>query len=245
MKIDCAFLCGEKRSSSFLMRNATYLEDIETGKEYFVCSNCLKSISVHLHKDMFSVLRELKQSRRKAITTWYQMGAVAPSDYDRIERESIEIYAQKYLRTSTPTFGFWLNDSCIIADEPSQQILFERSIVKFSDIESYKVFDNAIEYDIQSPSSTMYNIETKHGLRRTIIGNMFAGTAGAVMGGLTANHSVSINEGQKKTYSEVEHNFQVTINLKSIAYGGSLVVKIGNDEPKLQLLINLLNKLIN
>ena len=63
------------------------------------------------------------------------------------------------------------------------------------------------------------------------------------MGGLTSKHSLSVNEGMKASYSTTEHDFKVLINLKTLAYGGCIIVIVGNSEVKLQSFANLLDRL--
>ena len=230
-----------RNATSFLLRAAfgkTFL-DTDTEESYCFCPKCCN----RLVKGKGNPLSVAKTGVRKAVLSWYNSGAISPGDLDRIEKDSIRVISERYLKTSNPTFGFWINDRYIIADEPSKRILIERNIINFSDIDSYQVFDNAIEYNIQSPNSTQYDFNTKHGLRRTIVGGIIAGPAGAVMGGLTSKHSLSVNEGMKSSYITTEHDFKVLINLKTLAFGGSINVEVGNSEIKLQTLVNLLDKL--
>ena len=214
--------------------------DTTTEEKYCFCTKCAPK----LIKPGGGMPGEAKLGVRKAIVKWYKQGLISLSDMDRIEKDSIEVISKKVLGTNNPTIGIWINDTYIIIDELTRKLVIERSIVNFADIDSYTIYDNSIEYNIQAPESAQYNLGTKHGLRRSIVGGMLAGSAGAIMGGLTSSHSLTINKGQKTTYSMTEHNFSILITLKTLAYGGAIVVQIGNDEPKLQLVANLLNKII-
>lgn len=216
--------------------------DTDTEEKYCICSKCFHNLRKSgVSIDFFPINKGI----RKTVIDWYDCGAISPIDLERIETDSIKTIAQKYLNTSSPTFGIWIQDRYIIVDEISKRMLIERHIVNLSDIENYKIYDNSIEYNVQSPNSTQYDLNTHHGLRRTIVGGIMAGPAGAAMGGLTANHSLTINEGKKSTYSTTEHDFTILIILKSLAYGGSLEVKVGNSDVKLQALINMFDKIIN
>lgn len=226
-----------RKEIGFLKRAAFGMSfyDKDTEENFCICPKCGWKIPK-------TYVQDLRSGVRAALVKWHETGAISDEDLDRTYKDSISIIAKKYLKTATPTFGMWLHD-VVIVDEPTKRLLIGNKIINFSDIESYQIFDNAIEYNIQSPNTTQYDFNTEHGLRRTIVGGIIAGPAGAVMGGLTSKHSLSVNEGMKASYSTTEHDFKVLINLKTLAYGGCITVIVGNSVVKLQSFANLLDRL--
>lgn len=213
--------------------------DTDTGEQYCFCTKCATRLRVGKANPMYA-----QHGVRQAVVVWLQLGVLTVEDVERIEQDSISVIAQKFFNTSSSPFGIWSLDKYLVVDEMSQRILVDGQYVNFSDIESYKVFDNSIEYNVQSPNSTQYEIDTSHGLRRSIVGGIFAGPTGAIMGGLTAKHSVSVNVGGKSTYNTTVHDFTLLVTLKTFAFGGSIAFKLGSSEVLLQQFINLFDRII-
>lgn len=213
--------------------------DPDTEEKYWLCTKC----APRLIRAKVSIVEAKLLGVRKAILKWYKQGGISAGDLDRIEKDSIAVIAKKYLQTSSPSFGIWVNNIYIIADIEQKRILIERWVLDFSEIDSYQLFDNAVKYNIQSPNTINYDLNTHHGLRRTIMGGLLSGPAGAIMGGLTANHSLTVTDGIKSSYQTTEHNYQILLKLNSFINGGAISIQIGNDEVKTQALINLIDKI--
>ena len=213
--------------------------DTDTGEKYCYCNNC----AIRLRSRKVDP-RYAQHGVRQAVVAWLQQGALTVEDVERIEQDSLDVIAKKFFNPSTSTFGIWSLDKYLIVDGLSQRILVDGQYINFSDIESYKVFDNSIEYNVQSPNSTQYELNTHHGLSRTIVGGMIAGPAGAIMGGLSAKRSLTVNEGIKTTYNTTVHDFTLLVYLKTFAFGGSIAFKLGTSEIDLQQFVNIFDKII-
>ena len=242
MKIKC-FFCRIETYRSFLLR--PFYFDVVTSEDYFLCSQCRNRL-MSSTANYVALMRDLKEfGLRRAFIKSYEEGRISHLEMDKIDNDSINIVSQKVLGISNPTAGVLINEIPIIVDNPTKRLAIAQYILDFSDIESYKVFDNMIEYNIDTPSSTQYELNTKNGLRRTIIGGMFAGSAGAVMGGLTSNQSVTINRGAATSYSTTEHNYTIIIKLKALKYGGTIQIAIGNNEPKMSTVVNIIESILH
>ena len=212
------------------------------GEKYTLCQECFygKIRPRRFKGDTYCMSHGLRES----LDYYLKNGHLTPHEVEYVLHENA-LDDAKSLLGGDPTYVLPLQSGYIAIDEASQRIVISRKIISFSEIESYKILDKSIEFHVQSPNSTQYNVSTDKGLRRTIVGGVFAGPAGAVMGGLTANHSMVINEGEKSTYNTTEHDFDVLVKLKSFNHGGSVAIKIGNDEVKMQSVVNMIEKIMN
>lgn len=217
-----------------------YSIDEVTGEKFLVCPECLAKIKSRKWKGYAAAM---SRGARSAVDFYYQNGQLTIDEYEYIKQD-IEIDVVRRVLGCEPTFVMPVQDSCVGIDEATKRIVLDKKIVNFSDIETYQVFDKSIEYNVQAPNSTQYNIGTEKGLRRTIVGGILAGPAGAVMGGVTAKHSMVISEGEKSTYNTTEHDFSVLVKLKTFNHGGAIAVHIGNDEVKMNAFVNLIEMII-
>ena len=221
--------------------------DEVTGEKFVLCNDCARKIKSRPHgiPAVFNITIPPRINPRLVVENFFKHGLLCADEVERIYYDYAEDKATRLLG-SKPMWVLPLSNDgrCVAVDEPAQRILLDNKVVAFSDIDSYKIFDKSIEYHIQSPNSTQNNVSTNNGLRRTIVGGLFAGSAGTVMGGLTANHSMEVNESMKSTYNTTEHDFDVLVLLKSFNYGGSVAVKIGNDGVKMQIVVNLIEKIM-
>ena len=238
------FIC--RKEKSWLLSPAVTFRDVETGENYTICTDCQGKLrkSIGLKNWGLELLKIRDLGLQPTAKMWYDQGLLSMNDLQLIQKDSVEIIAKKHLNTSNPSGYLYINNKYIIYDEPQQCIIINHCIINFADIRDNKIFDNSIEYQIQSPTVTHYDTNTKYGLTRTIVGGMLAGSAGAIMGGLTSKHSLSVTQDLTAQYTTTEHNFTVIINLKTMSYGGSIAVQIGKSEVETQLLLNFLNKII-
>lgn len=212
--------------------------DIDTEEKYGFCTKCAPRL---LKSQAFPV--DKSQGARNIYKTWFNRKILSLRDIERIEQDSLQSISAKYFDIPEPTFAIWINDLYLIADINREQIMVGTLCINFNEISSYQIFDNSVEISVENPTSSNYTLKTHHGLRRTIIGGIFGGPIGAAMGGLTSQHSLNIEKGQKSSYRATEHNYKVLINLNSLKNGGSVIIEIGN-EAKTEMLINMLNKII-
>lgn len=236
----CLICREDKPKAGTCFFRSIYSIDEITGEKYMICPECVKKMQENRWQG-FEYCRS--HGARDSVRYYFMEGRISAKNYERICYAFVEEEAENLLGKK-PQYILLLHSGFVAIDEPTQRIVLDKRNIKFEEIESYKIFDNSIEYHIQTPNDTKYNIVTNKGLRRTIVGGIIAGPTGALMGGLTAKHSMAIKEGQKITYDTTKHDFSLVVKLKTLRYGGSVVVEIGNDEAQLQTLVNTIEKII-
>ena len=225
------FLCRKNVNFFFQYMNGIY--DNLTRKRFCLCNQChYKYSNVGVIDDIRAKTRQLFQNN---LLTDYEISEFQKDDARMIADEA------KISYTGYIAVQF---DNYIFFNEHTQQLVFNYSEhCSFKDIIGYRVLDHSIEYNVQSPENTMYSSNSKNALGRTIAGGLFAGHAGAIMGGLTAQHNISIEKSGSATYQTTAHDFSVVISLKSLSRP-SIILSVGSKEVDMIKVTSFLDRII-
>lgn len=126
----------------------------------------------------------------------------------------------------------------ILVNEAAQKVYINGITLDFNDILNYSVTDNPIT--IKGDSQEIVESDDSSMLKRAIIGHIFAGDAGAIIGGLTARTTTTYHEED----DIIEHNYTILININSIS-NPIMKIAVGSDTELANEIAGLLNVIIS
>lgn len=178
-----------------------------------------------------------------------------------LEHERLVTEHKNYLSTLTKQYG-----SCeksvkltsgrediyneILVFSKSKHITINQKTYTFSDILDCTVNDDVKEKDTietyRSPSIATTNTNTGNMLKRTAIGGVLLGDAGAIIGGSTAKKNTTIEYGKDTTIHnrEITHNYTVVVTVKDIK-NPNLQINVGNNTKLKDEIMSLFRVIIS
>lgn len=231
------FIC--RREISWMWRGAFgTFKDYETGEKYCLCTKCPGSII----RRGYIVYHEAKiKGIKQCVRELQQLKLLKNEQIAAILKDEIDKLIKKSLKVATRWITYDI-DKFIVIDDTTYRILLNKSIYNFSDIIDYSILDNSITHHIQAPTTTLYNTKSHNGLARTIAGGIIAGPAGAIMGGITSKHTLSIENSTIDKYSATIHDY--TIHIKTSTISKPLeILKIGEDSDCMYTITSLLEQI--
>lgn len=251
--MDNCFICGRECHNGFWKTQVYFkgvgLVDSVTGEKYNLCSQCAGEIHRGAFRDgrITQVLLNLKHNGvRGTIRALKEINKI-PQAYARLDylhSQTVRILTQKYLENCTGFLVFNI-DQYLLFDEVNRQMLLNASSVcSFDEVIDYKVLDHSVDFNVHSPESTEYYTQSKNALGRAVLGKVFAGSTGALVGGLTAKHNLSVQKSGYSTYTTTSHDYSIVIRLKKLG-NNSVVLSIGESEEEMNTLCNALDTIIS
>lgn len=232
------FVC--RRETSFFNRWINSALDNTTGQNVCVCNSCarnLKKYGISRFPDG-SVSYEL-------VHLLSAKGGMSPEQFREVQADYARDIAYFRYGDNNLTGSIFVDNNIILLMASKGLLVVNQSKVNFSDIVNYSVSDNVSQHLYQAPTSTTYNTSSEHGLRRAVIGNIFAGGVGAVIGAATANNQLSVNNSESSSFQSVVHDYVLYINLKSLYNGGVISIRFGNNEMALNIMTRWLDSISN
>lgn len=128
-------------------------------------------------------------------------------------------------------------DKLIFVHEQSQKIYIQGTTYNFKDIISCSVSDN--QTVIKGAITALTKTNTGSTVGRAIVGDVLAGPAGAIIGGVTAKKTTQYQQGN----DTIEHDYTVLINVNSIS-APILRIHTKKDSTLTSEIIGLMNVII-
>ncbi len=242
--MDNCFFCGKETYSTFFKKNRylSSLYDNVTGESFDICTDCFKRLGFG---ETAKVFMNIKRLGLRPASRQLQLLNLLPEEFkDNINNQTVAILSKKHLPNCTGYLVYNL-DQYLLFDQTNRKILLNAtSVCSFDDIMDYKVLDHSVEYNVHSPERTDYTTHSKNAIGRAFLGKVVAGNAGAMIGGLTADHSLSIEKSGYSTYSKTTHDFSIVIRLRLLG-NNSAILSIGESEEELTTLCNALDTVIS
>lgn len=242
--MDCCFFCGQKTYRTFWKRNLflSGLYDSVTGESFDLCNDCMQKFKNTATAKLFENIERI--GLRTAARQLHDIKMLSIEYSDNINNQTVAILSRKHLKNCTG-FLVYNFDQYLLFDQTNRQMLINGTYVcSFDEVIDYKVLDNSIDYNIHSPETRGYSTKSNNAIGRAAIGKIISGTAGAVIGGLTAQHSFTVENSGYSIYSKKTHNFSIVIKFATLGNSSS-ILSIGDSEEEMINLCNSLDMIIS
>lgn len=220
----------------------TYVDSI-TGEAFKICGKCIQPY-VRATGGTGRCYSIYKECEIRVIERFCVEANVYPYQLiQNLRDDDVRLIARKYMNNYSGALVYNCSNY-LIYDENSRKILFNHTVLcSFSDIIDYKVLDHSTEINYSSPENSRYSTQSKNALWRTLAGNIVAGPAGAVIGGLTSNHSMTVEKSATSSYQSTRHDFHVVVRLRKL---GQPVVNlhVGLQEEEVMFITGFLDQVI-
>lgn len=129
-------------------------------------------------------------------------------------------------------------DNAILVYENRNVIRIMGEVRSFKDIIGYSIDDNSKV--IHGNTTALTKTSTGSMIGRSVVGDLVAGPAGAIIGGSTAKKNTTFVQGDDLTV----HNYTININVNSIA-NPIIHINIGNNSELVNKIAGLINVILN